>query len=372
MIRKVVIVAIAIAIVFGSVIVSRKLAESKKLPQQKAAEKVATVFATTVTNGDVAVWMNVTGPLKAKNRVELFSEVQGMMQPDGGRFKEGTQFGKGQVLVEIRSDDFKAGLMAQKSNLQNLVTAMLADIRMDFPESLDRWNGFLNQMNTSATLPALPEPVSDKERLFVTGRNVYSSYYNIQNSEHVHSKYRLVAPFSGIVTMSAVTPGTVVRPGQKLGEFIDPAVFELEAAVSASVVNYIKVGQVVKVHAAQDSDQHWKGTVSRINRLVDNRTQTVTVFIEVNGSGLEEGMFLSAEIGAGKLTKAFEIPRAVVFDSDQVYIVQDSVLVQQTVEPLYFNEKTVVVRGLADGSTVLTKMAPGAYAGMKVRLFKQN
>ena len=372
MVRKIIITFLSAAIVVGSVLAAKKIADSKKPPKKKVEKTVTTVFTSKVENGEIQVQLPVTGSLKAKNRVDLFSEVQGVMLPDGGKFKAGTSFSSGQSLVSIKADDFKASLMSQRSNLQNLVTAALADLRLDYPASFDNWNNYLSSLDVNKSIPALPEPASDKERMFITGRNIYTTYYNIKNAEIILAKYNLSAPFNGILTNAMVTPGTVIRPGQKLGEFIDPSVYELEAPISSSMIDYLKVGQEVQVKATDNSERSWKGTVTRINRLIDPKSQSISAFIQVSGAGLEEGMFLEASIDAAKLNDAYEIPRSVIFNEDQVFLAEDSILVQQTVDPIHFNEKTVIVRGLENGTHVLSKMPPGAYPGMKISIYTED
>ncbi|MFT4681980.1 MAG: membrane fusion protein (multidrug efflux system), partial [Flavobacteriales bacterium] len=305
MIRKVIITVLSVVILVGGFFGAKKIADSKKPPEKKIEKTVTTVFTSNVENGAIQVELPVTGSLKAKNRVDLFSEVQGVMLPDGGKFKAGTAFSAGQSLVSIKADDFKASLMSQRSNLQNLVTAALADLRLDYPSSFDNWNSYLSNLDVNKSIPALPEPASDKERMFITGRNIYTTYYSIKNAEIILAKYNLSAPFNGILTNAMVTPGTVIRPGQKLGEFIDPSVYELEAPISSSMINYLKVGQQVQVRATDNSDRNWTGSVTRINRLIDPKSQSISAFIQVSGAGLEEGMFLEASIDAAKLENAF-------------------------------------------------------------------
>lgn len=372
MVRKIVISILSAAILIGGFLAAKKIADSKKPPQKKVEKTVTTVFSTTVDNGTIQVVLPVTGSLKAKNRIDLFSEVQGVMLPDGGKFKAGTAFSAGQSLVAIKADDFKASLMSQRSNLQNLITSALADLRLDYPGSFDRWSSYLANLDVNRSVPELPEPGSDKERMFITGRIIYTTYYNIKNAEIILSKYNLTAPFNGILTNAMVTPGTVIRPGQKLGEYIDPSVYELEAPISSSMIDYLEVGHDVQVRATDNSGRTWSGNVTRINRLVDPTSQSISAFIQVSGTGLKEGMFLEASIDAAKLEDAFEIPRSVVFDDDQVFLAMDSVLVQQTVAPIHYNEKTVIVRGLENGSEVLTKMPPGAYPGMKISIYTED
>jgi hypothetical protein len=77
-------------------------------------------------------------------------------------------------------------------------------------------------------------------------------------------------------------------------------------------------------------------------------------------------MFLEASISATEIENAIELPRSILMSDNQVYVTDGKTLQQQSVEPLYFTEKTVIVRGLEDGVQVLTKMPPSAYPGMDV------
>lgn len=370
MVRKIIIVVVSVAVLAGGVLLKNKLADSKKPLLKKAEKMITVVYTDTVKNGMVPIALELTGKLMAKNRVELYAEVQGVMTASSGGFKAGERYRRGSRMVGIESDVYRASVMAQKSALQNLVTAALADIRMDFPASFDRWNAFLSDLNVNAPLPALPEPATDKEKLFITGRNVYTSYYNVRNMELTLAKYALSAPFDGILTEALVTPGTLIRPGQKLGTFIQPTVYEMETPVNTALVDQLSLGQKVALQSTTNSAKTWAGKVTRINGLVNSGTQTITVFIEVAGEGLDEGMFLQASIAAKPAEQAFEIERSVIFNENQVYVVEDSVLVQKTIETLHFKDRKAVVRGLTDNQLVLSKMAPGSFPGMKVTVAK--
>ncbi len=372
MVRKIIVVVVSLAILAGGVFLKKTLEDSKKPPVKKKEKQVTTVFTTTVKNGVVPILLEATGTIEAKNRVELYAEVQGVMTSSAGNFKAGERYAKGSTLVSIDSDVYRAGLMAQKSTLQNLITAALADIRLDFPQSFDKWSGYLSKIDVNKPLPELPETASDKEKMFITGRNIYTTYYNIRNMELTLAKYNLSAPFDGILTEALVTQGTLVRPGQKLGTFIEPTVYEMEAPVSSTLVKFLKVGQTVDVQSTESSNRKWKGAITRINGMVNTETQTVNVYIQLSGEGLDEGMYATASVSATKAEDAFEIDRSVLFNSDQVYVAKDSVLIQKTIDPVYFNEKTVVVKGLADGEEVLAKMPPGSYPGMKISIYTEK
>jgi multidrug efflux pump subunit AcrA (membrane-fusion protein) len=369
MVRKIVIIVISIAILGGGFALSGKLSDSKRPPEKKKEKQITTVFATTVKNGLVPIQVTATGKLLAKDRLELFSEVQGIMLSSAHPFKAGERFGAGERLVQIESDVFRASLKAQKSNLQNLITAALADLKLDYPNAFPKWEAYARSFDVNKTVAELPEPNDDKERMFITGRNIYSTFYNVKNAELTLAKYDLYAPFSGVLTEAFVTTGTLIRPGQKLGTFISPNTYEMETPIPSSVIENLKVGQKVELRTTYGGENSWSGQVIRINSLMNAGTQTVNAYIQVSGNGLEEGMFLEAIIDATELEDAFEIDRSVLFDEDQVYLAKDTVLVQQQVTPLYFNDRTAVVRGLKDGDLVLTKMPPGAYPGMRISLY---
>ena len=367
-IQSIATVVLSVAFVAGGVVVANKLAGSKPALPKSTESGVATVFVKTVKNSSVPVQINAIGSLQALNRVDIFSEVQGVMLPDGGNFKPGNRFSKSQSLVSINSADFRANLMSQRSNLQNLITSALADIRLDFPQSFDKWNAYASNFDVNETVGELPEPASDQEKMFISGRKILSTYYSVKNSEIILSKYSIAAPFNGVLTQAMVTPGTVVRPGQKLGAFIDPTVFEMETPINSGVIDYLKIGQDVIVTATDNSERSWQGKVIRINNLMDASTQTMNAYLQVSGKGLEEGMYLEASIAATEIDNATELPREVLLNDNQVYTTDGKTLTTNDIQALYFTENTVIVSGLKDDVKVLIKMPPSAYPGMQVTI----
>jgi RND family efflux transporter MFP subunit len=185
------------------------------------------------------------------------------------------------------------------------------------------------------------------------------------------SKYTIRAPFTGILTEALVTQGSLVRPGQKLGEFIDPSVYEMEIAVNATYKDLLQIGKKVKLHNLENT-KSWMGKVVRVNGKVDQTSQTIKVYIELRSKELKEGMYLEAELVAKSEKEAFEIPRKVLVNNNSVYVVNDTVLKLTRVQPVYFKDQSVIIKGLPDGTKTLSKMVPGAYDGMTVRIYSET
>ena len=370
--RKYITVFVGLGLIAGGIYVASMLVGNKKKRKPDNREVIPVAFVKEVKNSTIPVEVTESGRLVAKNRIQLYAEVQGVMESTKKEFKPGAVYHKGEVMVRIRSNDYYAKLQAQKSMLQNLITSILPDLHLDYPEAYPKWDAYLRKFDLNKPIPPLPEPTSDKEKFFVTGRNIYNTYYNTKNMEIIYGKYTLRAPFSGILTDALVTPGTLIRPGQKLGEFIDPTVYELEIAVNKTILPALSVGQRVKVRDVESLNETWNGKIIRINGRVDPATQTVKVFIEVRGKGIKEGMYLEAIVEGKDQKDAFEVDRSLIVDDSNLFVVEDNKLKIISVIPVFYNQKTVIVKGLQDGQKVLIKMIPGAFSGMKVKINEEE
>ncbi|CAM1366523.1 Efflux transporter periplasmic adaptor subunit [Tenacibaculum soleae] len=369
--RKLIIVGVGVVVLALSFVLSNYFKNSKKRPKQKAVKVEKTVFTEEVKNGDVAIAITANGSVTAKNKVAIFSEVQGVLQGTGKEFKAGVSYRKGQTLLRINNQEFYATIQSQRSTLQNLIASIMPDMQLDYPESFQKWDVYLRNFDIKSTIKPLPEPSSDKEKYFITGKNIYTTFYNVKNLEARLAKYNVRAPFNGIITEALVTNGTLVRAGQKMGEFIDDTVFELALSVNGSFADVLQKGKKVTLNNLEKT-KTWNGKVTRINGKIDQATQTVQVFIEVKGKDVREGMYLEANVPIKTATEAIEIDRKLLVDNTSLYVVKNNKLDMVTVNPIHFNEKTVVVKGLENGEILVRKPVAGAYVGLPVTIFSET
>jgi len=361
-------VVLGIAVIVLAFVLSKVIANSKEDRRPRPQKVVKTVFVDTVTNGMVPIVVPANGNLVAKRRVELFAEVQGVFKPGGKPFKAGQPYRKGENLIRIDAAEYYASVQSAKSNLYNLVTSIMPDLQLDYPEHFPKWQEYLVNFDLEKSTPKLPEVTSEKEKYFITGRGIYSNYYNVKNLEQRLSKYTIATPFSGILTEALVTEGTLVRAGQKLGEFIETGTYELEVAISKSYADFLKVGEVVSLTNLEKTQQY-QGKVIRINGRVDQNSQTITAFIEVQGENLKEGQYLEANLNARNENDAIEIDRSLLLENDQIFVVRDSILDVIDVNPVYFSDKRVVLKDVPNGETIVSRPVSGGYAGMLVKVY---
>lgn len=367
--RKIITSVLGLLLLVVAFLGAKSLMSAKQQGAAPVKKNITTVFADTVRNSSIPIVITSNGGLVARNKVELFAEVQGIFEESAHLYRPGTYYKKGDLLLRINSDEHRANLKAQKSNLYNQLVLTLPDLKLDYPDAFGKWEAYVRNFDMEGPLKPLPEPADEREKLFISGRNFFTLWYTVKNLEERLVKFEIRAPFSGILTEAAVNPGTLIRAGQRLGTFLNTSVYELELPVNVSYLDLLKVGKTVQLYNL-DHTKSWTGKVARINATVNNTSQMVQVFIEVSGKDLREGMFLEAKLEARAETEAYEIDRKLLQEGNKLFLVQDSVLALTPVEPVFFKEKTVVVKGLNDGDVILAKPVPGAFNGMQVRVLQ--
>ena len=343
---------------------SKKIIDSNPPPRKRAENKTKDVYIKKVVNGKYQVQIPSEGILQAYKRIRITSRVQGLMRAINPLFKPGQEYQSGQIIVKIEPAEFLANVISQRATLFNLITSILPDLNLDFPESYKIWNEYLKNFDLQKGVPQLPK-MDDKVKLFVSGRGVISSYYSLLNLEKILSFYTIRAPFSGVLVNANVTEGSLIRPGQELGEFISPGDYELMVALPKSYLSNIEKGAKVKVKSI-DTGKDFFGIVSRINSKVNTQTQSVEVFIRIKDKRLKEGMYMQAYIDAITFDNVFAIDRGLINGSQELFIVKDNKLTLQKVNPIHYTETLAIVEGLLDGQQIIAQPMIGAYSGMEI------
>lgn len=370
--RNIILTIVGVLLVAAAYFGGKVLLDRKNKPKPKYNKTIKTVFIEEVENKEIPIILNANGSLVAKNKIDLFSEVQGVLKTSKKAFKAGTTYNRNETLLSINSDEFYAGLQSQKSTLNNLITSILPDLRLDYPEEFKKWEDYLRGFDMRKSTPELPEFSSDKEKYFISGRGILSAYYNVKNLEVRFAKHRIKAPFTGVLTEVLVSPGSLVRVGQKLGEFIDTSIYEMEVSVNSEFADLLKVGNTVALSNLRKT-KNYSGKVVRVNGKIDQVSQTIKAFIDVIHKDLKEGMFLEADLVAKSEKDAVKISRKLLVDNNSVFVVKnDSILTLVNVIPVYFGSETVVIKGLENKQKILTQTLPGAFNGMIVKINKKK
>jgi membrane fusion protein (multidrug efflux system) len=322
------------------------------------------VEATAASPTQIPIQVLVSGRLESVNRLELYSEVTGILQTNN--FRAGQRFAAGQTIAAMDDSEYRAQLTALRSSFMALVSQTLPDLSLDYPTAFPAWKAFLRDINPKSSLPALPSLADEQIKQFISGRNILANYYSIQSQEVRLRKHRITAPYSGVLSEASIDPGTLVRVGQKLGTFVSQGSYELEAPLAKNDLKHLRVGSKVKLNSTE-LDKEFIGTVSRINNIINPTTQMVSVFLKVSGQGLKEGLYLKAVIDGGYESRALIIDRNILIDGNAIYtIAADSTLHLTPVEVVSFVEEKAIIKGVSDGTLLPLSAISGAFEGMKV------
>lgn len=338
-----------------------------KAPLSRSQKKLVEYIE--LESGSVAIGIPIDGPVQALNKIELYSEVTGIVSAASGKFKEGRSYAKNEVLLELDPSEARSAYRSARSNYLSLLSQILPDIKLDFPDRFDTYYSYLESLSNGSALPAPPKEGQGKLKLFLSGRNLYASYQNANAALLRLEKFSLRAPFAGTLSVATVEPGQLVRAGQVLGEFLGSGSFEMIASLSADEARMVQIGDSVALQSS-DGKRDFMGIVFRKNEKVDPATQRLSIYIQIESTELNDGEYLKGRLKGQEIANAMEIDRKLLIDESSLFRIQDSILVQQKISILHRDPVSVIIEAPMAKMKVPRRKIPGAYPGMTVRLTK--
>lgn len=372
--RQWIIIAVAVGIVFGSIVLAAVFGQMKE-PPKKELVTVSKKYVKTepVVYGDQSTYITAFGRVKSAKTLDIIAEVSGRMFEGGIRLKEGESFKKGNLIYFIDDTEAKFNLNASKSNFLRDLATILPDLKVDFSDNYDTWRAYFQSVDLEAPLPPLPKHRSEKERTFLATKNIYNSYYSIKSTEANLRKYRFYAPFGGSISKTNFESGSFVNPGSNIGTLVMTENLELKVDVNANDIGWIQRG--AKAYLSNESNtMKWEGRVLRIGQVVNQQTQSIDVYIQIMQNGLPvfDGNYLRAEIPGQAIEKAMTVSRGALFDGNKVFVLDDSLLKIRQVKVHRLNPETAVLSGLEPGSDLVVEPLVDAHNNMKASKIEEE
>jgi len=368
--RKVFVGVSILVIIAASFVLMSVLASFKKEPEARPQQElIRYVKAQKVVYQDIESQVVGFGKLSSHGHVDVIAEVQGKILAGNVPLKKGQSFKEGELLFRIYDREARLALLARKSRFLNVIANLLPDFKVDFPGSYNNWAEFLGAIRIENELPDLPAPASPKEKIFLAGRNILSDYYGIKSDEVRLRKYAVYAPFTGAFTEVALEVGSVANPGSRVGKIIRTDKLELEVPVEIRNADWIKPGDPVYV-ATEDGAKEWSGTVARKAEFVAGN-QTISVFVALRSTRenpLYLGLYLKAVFPGVIVGNAMQIPRNAVFNSNEVFVVDDGRLSKREIMIHKIDETTLIFSGLNEGTDLVVEPLVNAAENTKVEI----
>jgi RND family efflux transporter MFP subunit len=335
----------------------------RRIPQARA--KI--VKADVVQLNPVASSIIAFGRLITAQPVVLYSEVNGVLMPGDVTFQPAQSFQKGDLLLKVDDRQARLELNSAKSDLLTALAIVLPEIKVDFPEEYQIWQAYFDKFTFDNKLETLPETKNQKIKLYLSRFNVFKLYFQVRNLEILLNKHYFYAPFSGSIVSADLRVGSTARGGTRLGELINLENLEVEVPVPSPDIRWIDRDRPV-LFTSTEIEGEWKGRIKRIGKTIDQRTQSLQVFMTVNKNGEEglyNGVFLRAEIPGLVIPNSFVIPRKALYNEKYVYLIKQGRLDYREVEIARKEADSIILTGgIQNGDTLVTDVLQGVAPGM--------
>lgn len=172
------------------------------------------------------------------------------------------------------------------------------------------------------------------------------------------------SPIGGVVVEKTVSQGETVGPDKVLFTVADLSSLWVMVDIYEKDLANLKVGTGVKVSTAAFPEKTFRGRISNIGDMLDEKTRTVKARVTVDNAGglLKPGMFASVIIASGKAENTLAVPAAALQRAGEkliAFVARDATTFEKrevTVGP-EMNGMHQVLSGLKPGERVVTKGA---------------
>lgn len=367
------IVVISIIILVFGIFIMQFLMSQKTLPQQKKTEIVKRyVNAIPANLKNVKAEIVSYGRLKSVQSIDLAGEVSGEIFKGSVPLKSGAKFKKGELLYKIDNTNSSLLLKAKKSRFISSIAKILAEIKINFPNNYSKWENYFNNLDEAKPLPEIPEADSFKMKTYLSIKNIYSDYYSILSDEETMDNYEKYAPYDGSFSEVYVSENTTVSPQTKIGKIIRTDIFEIELPIPVEDIMWLKNGTEIDIYT-ETGNTALEGKIKRISEIIYTQTHSVTVYAEIKNNSdipLFEGEYMKAVVPGVEIDNVMEVDRSIIFQSDKVWVVVDNKLKERKVEVVKLNEKTAFIRGIKEGTMIVSESLPSAQENSEVQIIK--
>ena len=356
-----------VILVAGFLVMILLISLKSELPKRKPVIQPKTVQSEVVRLHEIDSEVIGLGRLTSSQPVTLYSEVVGILEAGSIPFLPASIFKKGDLLFKVDERQTRLELNSLKSDFMNALASVLPEIKVDFPDEYQKFQSYFDKCDFNSRLSDLPETNNQKIKLFLTRFNVYKLFYSVKNMEIRLEKHYFYAPFDGSVISADLRKGSTVRTGSAVGQIINLENLEVEVPVAAKDIAWIDRSKVVRLISSEISGE-WKGHIKRIGKNIDERTQTVPVFIGIDKNGHDQlinGVFLKAIIPGRIVHSAVSVPNRAVYNESYVYLVKNGKLEFMPVRIARRQLDHVIINyGIASGDTLVTELLQGIAPGM--------
>ena len=342
--------------------------EAKKEPATIAVPVVKTIIA---KSSNKQLYVNTQGRVDPSRRTQAASDVIGRVVSVSPKFRAGGVFTEGEVLLEMDRADYISALATAESTLADANLALAQEFsRAD--QALRDWEK-LGRGKPSDLVLRKPQIVSAKARIAAAEATIEKAVRDLDRT-------KLRAPYYCRVEATHTDLGSYITPGARLADLYSADSFEVRVPVTLEEFAYLDTEEIIGADVTMtavigNKQRSWEGSVIRNEEVVDRRTMTVYLVIEIKPrEDVEDyrlppsGLFVSAQITGKTIKDVVEIPRSALRLNNTLMVIgADNKLDFVEVQIARKEEKVVLIsEGLESGSRVIVSPIEAPIAGMNI------
>jgi len=275
---------------------SNEKTDDEATDEEENKEEAVPIEVAQLEAGEIEAILNFSSNLEAENSVQVFSQAK--RQVTHLLVEEGDAVRIGQLLIRLQDDEQRSALAKAESQVAK------AEREYKQQERLFEQELISEQTFNDATyeLDQLKISLEDARREL--------SYTEVK------------APITGTITGRMISKGDQVQIGQHLFDLVDFNSIVARIFVPEKYMHQLRTGQQTRISAQALGDEHYVTQVKRIAPIVDPKSGTVKVTVDVGRhAGLRPGMYVDVELVTAVHPQAILVPkRAVIYDNDQMYV----------------------------------------------------
>jgi multidrug efflux pump subunit AcrA (membrane-fusion protein) len=369
--------------------------DSANINYDKLDEIIFDVRAKPIIKGDLFLYINANGIVRATEELELTSNISGAITTLN--IFEGKKVNKGELLIGLDDREYELalndarvkvtdsrveyGFLAKETPADTTnnpkareITERIQKLDKDFNE------GKINELKYNALKDELDMKLiftGAKREEIIQNKSGLTTAINAYKRAKLNYEYsKISAPFNGTVGDFDLVKGQRVNAGQKLCKLFNTSTLRIDVGVLENDITKIKVGSLSKVEVPSITGETFSGRVVNVSPYIDKETKTckVTIQIQNASNNLKPGMFVKVFIESNNLQSRILIPKEALLVRDKrtlVFVVEGDLAKWKYIQIGEQNDEFIeVTAGLEPRENVIVEGQYTLAHDAKVRVIK--
>ena len=297
------------------------------------SELIPVVEAVQSQYGSLPLVERLSGVVKAKNQVDIYSEINAIIQKV--LLQNGAEVKKSDPLVELRNIEYQEQYNQAEAELQ-IANAKYRQAEAKLKEINNELNRGKTLSEKGLSNEAALESIATKALSAEADVELAQAEVNQAKANVAENKERLLrtiirAPIDGVVGNRNAEVGMTVSSNTRLFTIGMLDTVRVEIILTDRMLQYIKSGQRAEIFAENLPNGAISAPLSRISPFLHPVTHSTEADIELYNQDhyLKSGMFTTVDIFYGESDKATIVPLSAIYENPMtgetgVYIANDT------------------------------------------------